>query len=99
MGGLRSQDPQGGAGAGVRRFLRRALPSRLSRQPMAPRLAGRPLGFFGRTVVEPGSRASLSRRAAATVSPERKHHMSNAFVWFHNGSEKPGDAARFYEKL
>lgn len=25
--------------------------------------------------------------------------MSNAFVWFHNGSEKPADAVAFYEKL
>ena len=25
--------------------------------------------------------------------------MSQAFVWFHNGSEKPADAAAFYEKL
>jgi predicted enzyme related to lactoylglutathione lyase len=25
--------------------------------------------------------------------------MSNAFVWFHNGSEKPIDSVVFYEKL
>jgi predicted enzyme related to lactoylglutathione lyase len=25
--------------------------------------------------------------------------MSDTFVWFHNGSEKPDDSARFYEKL
>jgi predicted enzyme related to lactoylglutathione lyase len=25
--------------------------------------------------------------------------MSNAFVWFHNGSEKAADSAAFYEKL
>ena len=25
--------------------------------------------------------------------------MSNTFVWFHNGSERPDDSARFYEKL
>lgn len=25
--------------------------------------------------------------------------MSNAFVWFHNGSERPEDATRFYEEL
>jgi predicted enzyme related to lactoylglutathione lyase len=25
--------------------------------------------------------------------------MSNVFVWFHNGSDKPADSARFYEKL
>jgi uncharacterized protein len=25
--------------------------------------------------------------------------MSNDFVWFHNGSAKPSDAATFYEKL
>jgi predicted enzyme related to lactoylglutathione lyase len=25
--------------------------------------------------------------------------MSNAFVWFHNGSEKPADSVAFYEKL
>lgn len=25
--------------------------------------------------------------------------MSNAFVWFHNGSDKPDDSAKFYEKL
>ncbi len=25
--------------------------------------------------------------------------MSNAFVWFHNGSDKPADSVAFYEKL
>jgi predicted enzyme related to lactoylglutathione lyase len=25
--------------------------------------------------------------------------MSNAFVWFHNGSDKPADSIAFYEKL
>jgi uncharacterized protein len=25
--------------------------------------------------------------------------MSNTFVWFHNGSDKPADAAKFYERL
>jgi uncharacterized protein len=25
--------------------------------------------------------------------------MSNAFVWFHNGSEKPAETVAFYEKL
>jgi predicted enzyme related to lactoylglutathione lyase len=25
--------------------------------------------------------------------------MSNAFVWFHNGSEKPDDSVKFYENL
>jgi predicted enzyme related to lactoylglutathione lyase len=25
--------------------------------------------------------------------------MSNAFVWFHNGSENPADSVAFYEKL
>jgi predicted enzyme related to lactoylglutathione lyase len=25
--------------------------------------------------------------------------MSNGFVWFHNGSEKPKDSIKFYEKL
>jgi uncharacterized protein len=25
--------------------------------------------------------------------------MSNPFVWFHNGSEKPADSVTFYEKL
>ena len=25
--------------------------------------------------------------------------MSNAFVWFHNGSDKPADSVTFYEKL
>ncbi len=25
--------------------------------------------------------------------------MSNAFVWFHNGSEKPNEVAKFYETL
>jgi predicted enzyme related to lactoylglutathione lyase len=25
--------------------------------------------------------------------------MSSAFVWFHNGSEKPSESAKFYEKL
>ena len=25
--------------------------------------------------------------------------MSNAFVWFHNGSDKPTDSVMFYEKL
>ena len=25
--------------------------------------------------------------------------MSNAFVWFHNGSEKPADSAKFYQDL
>jgi predicted enzyme related to lactoylglutathione lyase len=25
--------------------------------------------------------------------------MSNAFAWFHNGSEKPSDSVSFYEKL
>jgi uncharacterized protein len=25
--------------------------------------------------------------------------MSEAFVWFHNSSDKPGDAVGFYEKL
>jgi predicted enzyme related to lactoylglutathione lyase len=25
--------------------------------------------------------------------------MSNAFVWFHNGSDKPTDSVAFYEKL
>jgi predicted enzyme related to lactoylglutathione lyase len=25
--------------------------------------------------------------------------MSNEFVWFHNGSDKPGDSIAFYEKL
>jgi predicted enzyme related to lactoylglutathione lyase len=25
--------------------------------------------------------------------------MSTAFVWFHNGSEKPADSVAFYEKL
>jgi len=25
--------------------------------------------------------------------------MSNAFVWFHNASDKPKDSSKFYEKL
>jgi predicted enzyme related to lactoylglutathione lyase len=25
--------------------------------------------------------------------------MSNVFVWFHNGSARPADSAKFYEKL
>jgi predicted enzyme related to lactoylglutathione lyase len=25
--------------------------------------------------------------------------MNNAFVWFHNASDKPKDSAKFYEKL
>ncbi len=25
--------------------------------------------------------------------------MSETFVWFHNNSKKPGDSAKFYEKL
>jgi predicted enzyme related to lactoylglutathione lyase len=25
--------------------------------------------------------------------------MTNQFVWFHNGSEKPAEAVQFYEKL
>ena len=25
--------------------------------------------------------------------------MANVFVWFHNGSEKPADSVKFYEKL
>jgi predicted enzyme related to lactoylglutathione lyase len=25
--------------------------------------------------------------------------MSNEFVWFHNGSEKPAESGKFYEKL
>ena len=25
--------------------------------------------------------------------------MTNPFVWFHNGSEKPAEAVQFYEKL
>jgi predicted enzyme related to lactoylglutathione lyase len=25
--------------------------------------------------------------------------MANAFVWFHNGSDKPSDSVSFYEKL
>jgi predicted enzyme related to lactoylglutathione lyase len=25
--------------------------------------------------------------------------MSEAFVWFHNGSDKPNESRRFYEKL
>jgi predicted enzyme related to lactoylglutathione lyase len=25
--------------------------------------------------------------------------MTNAFVWFHNGSDKPADSVTFYEKL
>jgi predicted enzyme related to lactoylglutathione lyase len=25
--------------------------------------------------------------------------MSNEFVWFHNGSDKPAESAKFYEKL
>ena len=25
--------------------------------------------------------------------------MTNPFVWFHNGSEKPAEAVQFYEEL
>jgi len=25
--------------------------------------------------------------------------MTNPFVWFHNGSEKPGEAVKFYEEF
>jgi predicted enzyme related to lactoylglutathione lyase len=40
---------------------------------------------------------------ASFLEPEsraaRRRNMSNAFVWFHNASDKPKDSAKFYESL
>jgi uncharacterized protein len=48
---------------------------------------GRERRYFWRT------RSGRSRRALKEAT------MTNPFVWFHNGSEKPEEAVKFYQEL